>query len=71
MALANNRKNTMDKDQAVELMTDAVVSLNKNIAVEQNIPSEQIDEFIKLSMPQFKYVNGMLYDLLDTNGLIK
>lgn len=61
----------MDKDKVVELMTDAVVGLNKNIAVEQNIPSEQIDEFIKLSMPQFKYVNGMLYDLLDTNGLIK
>jgi hypothetical protein len=61
----------MDKDQVVELMTDAVVSLNKNIAVEQNVPSEQIDEFIKLSMPQFKYVNGLLYDILDTNGLIK
>jgi hypothetical protein len=61
----------MDKDQVVELMTDAVVSLNKNIAVEQNVPDEAIDEFIKLSMPQFKYVNGLLYDLLDTNGLIK
>jgi hypothetical protein len=61
----------MDKDEVVELMTDAVVKLNKNIAVEQNITSEQMDEFIKLSMPQFKYVNGMLYDILDTNGIIK
>jgi hypothetical protein len=61
----------MDKEQVVDLMTDTVINLNKTIAAEQNVPDEAIDEFIKLQMPQFKYVNGLLYDLLDNNGIIK
>lgn len=52
-------------------MTDVVVKLNREIAAQQNVEQDTIEDFINMSIPQFKYVNGLLYDLLETNGIIK
>ena len=61
----------MQKDEVIDLMTDVVVKLNREIAAQQNIEKDTIEDFINMSIPQFKYVNGLLYDLLETNGIIK
>jgi hypothetical protein len=34
------------------------------------MPSEQIEEYIKAGRQQMEFVNGMLYDVLKTNGVI-
>lgn len=61
----------MQRDDVINLMTDVVVKLNREIAAQQNVEKDTIEDFINMSIPQFKYVNGLLYDLLETNGIIK
>jgi hypothetical protein len=61
----------MQRESVIDLMTDVVIKLNREIAVQQNVAEDTIEEFINMSTPQFKYVNGLLYDLLDSNGIIK
>lgn len=61
----------MDRENVIDMMTDVVIKLNREIAAQQNVKEDTIEDFINMSIPQFKYVNGLLYDLLDNNGLIK
>lgn len=61
----------MDRDNAIEIMTDAIIKFNRDMAKAQNAPSDMVEEFIQKSTPEFKHVNGMLYDLLYANGYIK
>lgn len=61
----------MDRDNAIELMTDAIIKFNRDMAKQQNAPSEMVEEFIEKSKSEFKHVNGMLFDLLYANGYIK
>jgi hypothetical protein len=71
MVLANKREKKMDRENVIDMMTDVVIKLNREIAAQQNVKEDTIEDFINMSTPQFKYVNGLLYDLLDSNGLIK
>lgn len=71
MALANNREKKMDRDNAITLMTDAIVKFNRDMAKQHNADPAMVEEFISKSMPEFKHVNSMLYDLLYANGYIK
>jgi hypothetical protein len=61
----------VDRDNAIELMTEAIIKFNRDMAKQQNAPSEMVEEFIEKSTPEFKHVNGMLFDLLYANGYIK
>jgi hypothetical protein len=61
----------MDKDQVVELMTNTVVAWNRQMAEDQKMPQDTLDSWIENAIPQFKYVNSMLYDALVSNGIIK
>lgn len=60
----------MYRDEAVALMCDTVDEFNRYQAAQQGVPSEQIEEYIVAGREQMEFVNGMLYDVLKTNGVI-
>lgn len=59
------------KEIAVSLMCDAVDSMNRQMAAQSNMPSEQIEGWIQSQKQQMRDVNGMLYDVLKQNGYIQ
>jgi hypothetical protein len=58
----------LDKQEVVNLMTQTVVEWNKKMASEQNV---DIEPWLEQAMPQLVYANELLYDALNSNGLIK
>jgi hypothetical protein len=60
----------MYRDEVVKLMTDTIDEFNRYQAVQNNIPSDQIEEYIVQAREQLEFVNGMLYDVLKNNGVI-
>jgi hypothetical protein len=60
----------MLRDEVVQLMTDAIDNMNRQMAIQQNAPSDQVEQALSQQRPQLMYVNGMLYDLLLENGII-
>jgi hypothetical protein len=58
------------RQEVVDLMTNAIENMNRQMAVQQNAPSDQVEEAISQQKPQLMYVNGLLYDLLVENGVI-
>lgn len=60
----------MYRDEAVKLMTDTIDDFNRYQGQINGIPSEQIEEYIQQSREQMEFVNGMLYDVLKSNGVI-
>jgi hypothetical protein len=61
----------MYKDEVVALMTNAVNEMNRNRAIEMGIPSQGIEESIQGMQDELNNVNGMLYDTLVDNGVIR
>jgi hypothetical protein len=61
----------MNREEAVELMCSAVNNMNRKIGEDMLMPSASIEKMIEESSEQLKGVNGMLYDLLASNGVIK
>jgi hypothetical protein len=60
----------MLRDEVVQLMTEAIDNMNRQMAIQQNAPSDQVEQALSQQRPQLMYVNGMLYDLLVEHGLI-
>jgi hypothetical protein len=60
----------MDKEQVVELMTETIINLNIGLAKQKEMPQDEIDQMAEISRPQFRVVNGILYDVLKENGAI-
>lgn len=60
----------MYRDEAVKLMTDTIDEFNRYQALQNNMSSDQIEEYIKQNRDQLEFVNGMLYDVLKSNGVI-
>jgi len=60
----------MDKEQVVELMTETIVNLNIGLAKQKEMPQDEIDQMAEISRPQFRVVNGILYDVLKENGAL-
>ena len=52
------------------MMTDMVHDMNSELARQQNMTDDQIEDMKKQITPQLDHVNGMLFDLLKTNGVI-
>ena len=61
----------MYRDEVVKLMTDTIDNFNRYQGQMNNIQEDQIEEYIKQGREQMEFVNGMLYDLLIENGIIK
>jgi transcriptional/translational regulatory protein YebC/TACO1 len=60
----------MYKDEAVKLMSDYIDAMNRQLAAQANMPSDQLEQAIVQGRPQLDHVNGMLYDLLKENGVL-
>lgn len=61
----------MEKNEVVTLMTKTIQNWNRGMARDQQMPPDTIEKWIVESEPQLQYVNNMLYDLLESNGIIK
>jgi transcriptional/translational regulatory protein YebC/TACO1 len=60
----------MEKQEAVDLMTKTIVDLNIEMARQNNVPEDQIEEVVKVSIPQMNMINTILYEVLEANGVI-
>lgn len=58
------------RQEVVDLMTNAIENMNRQMAIQQNAPSDQVEQAISQQKPQLMFVNGMLYDLLVEHGVI-
>jgi hypothetical protein len=61
----------MERTEVINLMNKTIQDWNRQIAKEQQMPSEVIEKWITESYEQLNFVNGMLYDTLNGNGIIK
>jgi hypothetical protein len=60
----------MEREEVIELMTETIVNLNIGLAKQKEMPQDEIDQMAEISRPQFRIVNGILYDVLEANGVI-
>jgi hypothetical protein len=60
----------MIRDDAIEIMTEAINKMNREMGYQHNVPSEMLEEQIQTQQTQLNYVNGMLFDLLLEQGYI-
>jgi transcriptional/translational regulatory protein YebC/TACO1 len=60
----------MEKEQVVELMTKTIIDLNVEIANQNDVPQEQIDQMIEVTTPQMNQLNSIMYEVLKVNGVI-
>lgn len=67
--LENGRE--MYREEAIKLMTEAVNKINYDRGAQMGLSSEQIKQAVDQSIPEIVQINGMLYDLLVDNGVIK
>jgi len=58
------------KSEVVQIMTDTIVDMNRQMGAQQNVPSEQVQKMIDESYTQLMMVNGLLYDKLKEIGVI-
>lgn len=58
------------RDEVIELMTNVINKMNREMAAQHNIPSDVLEEQILNQKPQLDYVNGLLFDTLLDNGYI-
>lgn len=62
---------SMSKEEVVEAMTRYILEMNRKMAIDQNIPSAQLEPALEQMLPQLTTVNGELYDLLVDMGVIE
>jgi DNA modification methylase len=61
----------VNREQVVGLMTDFINHMNTERAIQAGMGSEEIKVAIEQSRAELDYVNGLVYDLLVQNGVIK
>jgi hypothetical protein len=61
----------MYRDEVIALMTNAVNDMNRKRAIEIGIPSQGLEDSIQAMQDELNNVNGMLYDTLVDNGVIR
>lgn len=59
----------MNREEVIELMTETILNLNIGLARQNNMPEDEIDKMAENAKPQFRVVNGILYDVLKENGV--
>lgn len=58
------------KDEVVKMMTDYINAMNRDALFRMNATEEQITASIEQMKDELERVNGELYDMLKTNGVI-
>lgn len=60
----------MRREDAINVMTNVVLDMNKEMGTQQGIPQQQIDNTLAQMKPELDKVNGMLFDALYEHGII-
>ncbi len=58
------------RDEVIELMTNVINKMNREVGAQHNIPTDMLEEQIVVQKPQLDYVNGLLFDTLLEYGYI-
>lgn len=61
----------MYREEVVALMTNAVNEMNRQRAIDMGMSSEGVEDSIQAMQDELNKVNGMLYDTLIDNGVIR
>jgi hypothetical protein len=62
--------NKMEKQEVVNLITGAVRDMNIALARSNNMPEDQIMKMAESATPQMDIISGIIYDVLEANGVI-
>jgi len=62
--------NKMEKQEVVNLITGTVREMNIALARNNNMPEDQIMEMAESATPQMDIISGIIYDVLEANGVI-
>jgi len=62
--------NKMEKQEVVNLITNTVRDMNIELARKNNVPEESIMRMAEESAPQMNIISGIIYDVLEANGVI-
>jgi hypothetical protein len=71
--IGDEQENDMDlkRKEVIDLMTKEIQNMNKVEMEKHNMPYEQQQLYLEQSLPELDRVNGMLYDMLIKNGVIR
>jgi|LauGreDrversion4_2_1035121.scaffolds.fasta_scaffold2544866_2 hypothetical protein len=58
------------REQAVELMTEFIMDMNRQRAVASGMPLDQVEPALSGMVPELNHVNGLIYDVLVQSGYI-
>lgn len=61
----------VNREDVVKMMTDYVEGMNRQLASSHGMDSNQIEIIINQARPELTRVNGELFDLLNSRGIIK
>lgn len=62
--------NQMEKQEVVNLITGTVRDMNIELARKNNMPEDQIMQMADSATPQMDIISGIIYDVLEANGII-
>ena len=60
----------MNREDVVRIMTEVVNEMNRQMAWQQGVPSDKVDEVLSKQKGELDRVNGLIYDKLKTIGII-
>lgn len=60
----------MRREEAIEVMTNVVLVMNRSMGEQQGIPQQQIDSTLEQMKPELDKVNAIIFDALYDRGVI-
>jgi hypothetical protein len=60
----------MRREEAIDIMSNVVLDMNREMGQQQGIPEQQIDNTLAQMKTELDRVNGMLFDALYEHGVI-
>lgn len=60
----------MRREEAIDVMSNVVLDMNRQLGEQQGIPQQQIDLTLSSMKEELDRVNGMLFDALYEHGVI-
>ena len=59
-----------NREQAVELMTEFIMDMNRQKAFAMGMPLDQVEPALLAMANELNHVNGLIYDVLVQSGYI-
>lgn len=60
----------MNREEAINLMTETVNQVNMDIGYQHKVPMDELKKMIDQQTEQVKYINTIVYDTLKSKGVI-